>query len=261
MKKAKLSAQIAKCEYAAPAADALLSTIEYLAQRPQGAGVSEISRGTNVGPNLVFRIMKCLQSRGYVRAGVSVAYTLTPKWISLGGMVARNFDAVRLAHDFLEEMASSLNFTALFQMLSGDEMLVADCAAPQRAFYLQVMGGARLEVRANAFGKAVLAHSGAETLARIIKRKLIKGEDFKRKAYEDELAAVRQSGLAYDLEEYTRGIFCIASPVFAPGGAPAGAIGVTGLISHLSESKLKETEILVKDNAKKLTCLVAAEIR
>jgi len=43
-----------------------------------------------------------------------------------------------------------------------------------------------------------------------------------------ELARVRETGIAFDVEESQPGLFCVAAPVFSTHGRVAGAISVTG---------------------------------
>jgi len=43
-----------------------------------------------------------------------------------------------------------------------------------------------------------------------------------------ELARIRESRVAYDVEESRLGLFCVAAPVFGRAGAVVAAISVTG---------------------------------
>ena len=43
-----------------------------------------------------------------------------------------------------------------------------------------------------------------------------------------ELAVVRQTGLAYDVEEATLGLSCVAAPVWGKGAVPGAAMSVSG---------------------------------
>ncbi|WP_176012503.1 IclR family transcriptional regulator [Victivallis sp. Marseille-Q1083] len=238
--------------YAVPAAEALLELVEYLSNHPEGCGVSELARRLNLSTNLTFRIMKCLLERGYVEADENVVYRLSARWLSLGALVANNFSLTRLARSYLEELCQTLEFSCLLQTLEKDHMLVRDAVAPSKAFYLQVTSGVQLAIGGNAFAKAVLAYSTPEVQREIIAG-LTSRPQFSPDAFLAELEQARREKLAYDWEEYTKGIFCIASPVFSTGDLVVGAIGATGLVSHLSAEKCRTVEAQVRNQAANLS--------
>jgi hypothetical protein len=57
-----------------------------------------------------------------------------------------------------------------------------------------------------------------------------------------ELAAVRETGLAYDREERVTGVYCIGAPVFDVNGAAVAGLGVTGLVSRFDAESRKRFE-------------------
>lgn len=237
------SVQKKEASYSVPAVEAMLEIVEYLSIHPEGCGVSELSRRLNLSTNLIFRIMKCLLERGYVQANENMAYSLSARWLSLGALLANNFDLNRLARRYLQEMCNELEFSCLLQTLEGNHMLVQDAVAPNKAFYLQVTSGVQLSLNGNAFAKAILAWLPEE----------------KHPFSQEELQKIRQEGIAYDWEEYTKGIFCIAGPVFTAERRIAGAIGVTGLISHLSEDKKSSVIQSVRTQAANLSRAIGGD--
>lgn len=80
-------------------------------------------------------------------------------------------------------------------------------------------------------GKAILANSSQAFVDSILEAPLnavtphtITDPDVLRR----ELADIRHSRVAYDLEESQSGLFCVAAPIFARSGRVVGALSVTG---------------------------------
>ena len=57
-----------KDKYSAPAVDGMLDIVEFLAKAEHPCGVTELSRQLKLTNNLIFRIMKKMEARGYVVA-------------------------------------------------------------------------------------------------------------------------------------------------------------------------------------------------
>ena len=51
---------------------------------------------------------------------------------------------------------------------------------------------------------------------------------FRSGEYLTELARIREEGVAYDREEISMGLSCIAAPVFGKGTVPVAAMSVSG---------------------------------
>lgn len=228
--------------YSVPAVEAMLNVVEYMSEHCDALGVSELARNTGISVNLAFRIMKKLLERGYVQSNESMAYQLTAKWMSLGALIANNFNMFKLAHTHLADMCAQLGFTAMLQTLERGEMLVRDTVAPFKPVFLQIAPGSKFPAKGNAYAKAVLAFSkGTEKYNQAMK-KIRASENFNQKEFDDELEKVVQTKIAYDWGDYNKGIFCIASPVFSASDQPEGAIGITGLIDNKDQIlKLADT--------------------
>jgi DNA-binding IclR family transcriptional regulator len=100
-------------------------------------------------------------------------------------------------------------------------------------------------------GKALLAVGLAEIPASLPRR--TPRTITERAALERHLAEVRDAGYAYDDEEndtYTR---CISAPVFGPGGAPIGCIGIDAPSVRLTRERTPEAAAHVVAVARRLS--------
>lgn len=249
MDKEKIKTAETKDKYSAPAVDGMLDIVEFLAKSEHPCGVTELSRQLKLTNNLIFRIMKKMEARGYVVADSASAYQLGPAFFSLGMKLHARFDLRRQGRGFIEELCRETGETCQIQIPDGDRMLTIDVVTPQKDYFLTVLPGSRTYYHANAFGKCLMAYMSEEQVEKILSGELpqlTSNTQTDLKKIMEELENVRKTGLAYDREEYINGIYCVGAPVFnARGEAVAGA-GMTGMANRQNRQSLKEIEKAVK---------------
>lgn len=236
-------------KYAVPAVDQMLDIVEHLAQNHRSYGITELARKLGISTNGVFRILKCLAERGYAETDPTGGYRLGTKFFTLGMQLQARFDLRRRARAHLERLCEQSGQTVQLYGLQDDYALVLDCVTPATSSFIQVLPGSRMAIHASAFSKAVLAFLPKDETRRRLPRKLAA---LTPHTITDpakllrELAQIRRSGLAYDREGYTLGIFCIGAPVFNVNGEPVAGVGVTGLVSlsHPETQSALEQSIL-----------------
>lgn len=233
--------------YSVPAVDAMLDIVEFMSMNQQAnCGVTELSRELGLSTNLVFRIMRRLEERGYAeRDGDSGVYSLSSGFFSLGMRLYNRFELRRVALEHLKKLSEALGETTQMHVLRGNKMMVLEVVTPPSDFFLQVIPGSRLNIHCNAYGKAVLAFMPeADAMALLPKKieRLTTTTIISRQALKKELEQVRKTGLAYDREEYNTGIFCVGAPVFDADGNAVAGLGVTGISSRFCEKRLPEAE-------------------
>ena len=105
--------------------------------------------------------------------------------------------------------------------------------------------GKSFPLHCTGMGKVLLASAPPELRQRVLRRKL---EALTDKTITDprklrtELKEVREQGYAIDHEEITRGLMCVAAPVFGVAGEVAGAMSCT-FPRYLFDERGMDTEI------------------
>jgi DNA-binding IclR family transcriptional regulator len=218
--------------------DALLDIVEMMAKDGSVEfNLTELATGLNLSNNLVFRVMNRLLERGYAEKSDSGAYRLSEGFFVLGMKLHSRFELRLAAGKRLEKLSAETGETAQLQVLSGDEMLVLEVAPPSTDYYLHVTPGIRLLAHCNAYGKAVLAFKSENVVDAVLSNGLKRLTDntiTTRKNFLKELESVRMTGLAYDREEYSKGVVCVGAPVFNCDGEGVAGLGLTGLASRFN---------------------------
>lgn len=244
-------------EYSAPAVDRALDILEFMAQHPKPYGTTELARCLKIPVNSVFRILKRLTERDYtVQDPVSGGYQLSTRVFSMGMSLYTRFELRLRARPHMEWLCQETEETCQLQVPRGNMMLVLDTVSPEIQFYIRVVPGSLIYYHPNAYGKAVLAFRTEEEVRQMLPSRLpglTPNTIVLRNDLMTQLDEVRQTGLAYDNEEYNQGIVCIGAPIFDVQGSVAGGIGVTGLAGTFDPASRKTFAQLVLECAWKVS--------
>ncbi|MRG60669.1 helix-turn-helix domain-containing protein [Agromyces sp. CFH 90414] len=210
--------------------DRMTAILEAFDHDDRGLGISELALRAGLPKSTVSRLVATLVRQRYLeRDG---------KHLRLG---LRVFELGQLAEQPRDLRAAALPVMAELRHRTGGHVHLAIrdrhemvCIAVMRgnapAQPIARIGG-RLPIHATALGRAVLAHASAASVDEAVAAGLtaltprtITAPDALRR----QLAAVRRSGIAVDVEEFAVGVSCAASPVFAPSGALVAALSVSG---------------------------------
>ena len=261
----KRSSSEDRVEAAVPAVSRALDLIEFLADRGRSFGINELARELEIPVNSVFRILKCLENRGYVETdSPGGGYQLSTRFFSLGMRLQARFDLRRRAHPHMETLCRETGETTQIYILDGESSIVLDCVTPEAPWFLQVVPGTRMELHTSAFSKAILAFMEEDTVRGLLPKRLAAmtpNTITDRDRLMADLAEVRRTGLAYDREEYSLGVYCIGAPVFDVQGSVVAGAGLTGLVSRFRSEDLPRIEERVLHCAKQISSAIGHDGR
>ncbi|MBQ8351022.1 MAG: IclR family transcriptional regulator [Clostridia bacterium] len=211
----------------APAAEASTKIITFLAECEQETGISEISRGTGINKNMVFRILNTLENEGWVYCN-GQKYSLTLLLFGLASKpVARlslNTAATPVLHDLLNETGES----TYLGILKDDKVMYLQHLDGIKDVRVAGKLGGEYDLYCSAPGKVLLAYGDDEFIESYVSRQLDKRTEnsiTEKSALLTELETVRQNSYATDREEFGNGITCVAAPIYDYSGKVIAAIG------------------------------------
>lgn len=172
----------------------------------------------------------------------------------LGASVTANYDVRRIVRPHLEALHARTGNVATLGIRDGDVGIYIDKIEPaDLVIRLHSEVGKSFPLHCTALGKVLLAHSDPATINRVARRKL---QSFTEntitdgQALREELETVTGNGYAIDREEITRGLVCVAAPVYGVSGQIAAAVSCTASSYDADARKLDEMTDLVVDCAK-----------
>lgn len=190
-----------------------------VSEQELGLPFSTIVDRTGLPKASVHRILKGLTAMGYLTFnGETKRYQGSLKLAAIGGEVMANFDLRNHLHPQLLRLHQETHHTCNIGIINNDHGIFIDKIESQDYGIRLISGiGKSFPLHSTALGKVLLAHNSA-VAQKILRRKLKAYTNktiTKTELLKKELSTIQKQGYAIDNEEVTRGIICVAAPVFS----------------------------------------------
>ncbi len=199
-------------------AAALLRALE---SHPDGLSLGELARQVGLARSTVQRIVDALHREGLViAASASSGVRLGPALLALAA--STRFHIGEVARQTLETLARECEETVDLSLLDQDKVVFIDQVAGRQRLTAMSAVGISFPLHSSANGKAILAAMDEADVAALRKRLRLTAVTPNTlstwDALEREIADVRKSGVATDLEENSLGICAISMAIRSPAG-------------------------------------------
>ncbi|HZZ63512.1 MAG TPA: IclR family transcriptional regulator [Roseiarcus sp.] len=221
-------------------------------------GVSELARMVEIDKSSVSRMLRTLEQAGFVEQDpVTQRYSLGLALGVLGYKALLRTDLRTASHALLQKLAEKTGECAHAAILADKRAFYIDQAAPERRVGVDAPVGTLAPLHCTALGKVLLACQPPRVGEELMKamtfepytRRTISNAD----ALRDHLNSVRLQGVAFDDEEFSVGVRCMAAPVFRYDGAVCGAIGISGPSPRMTDARLSEWEQLLREVSREVS--------
>ncbi|SHF75937.1 IclR family transcriptional regulator [Devosia limi] len=243
-------------------AERALDLLEFVAAESGRATFKAIGSGLDLPKSSLHGLLEVLVSRSYLSLDEqSRAYSLGIRALELGEAYRAQHSVTKAAQPILEAIVAAANETTHLAELSGTQNVYLAKVDSHHALRMQSDVGTRRPAHSTGVGKALLAQlDDAEIIRRFGDGALPTYTPTTIgtvPALQTELAATRQRGFAFDNEEGTPGIFCLAVPVY--GAEPAIlALSVAVPITRANPAALSAILMLLADASCKLAAQLGA---
>ncbi|AZG45940.1 IclR family transcriptional regulator [Gordonia insulae] len=193
-------------------------------------GLSELSRRTGIPKPTVHRIAGDLVLARLLTASPE-GFRLGRGLFELGMRAAAERSVLEVAVPFMQDLLARTQETVHLGVLDGDEVVYISKLGGHRQASVPSRLGGRMPLHCTAIGKSLLAHSGPEAIDRVLSQPLERRTRHTIVApglLRTQLEQVIEQGVAYENEESTLGVVCVAAPILGVDGTPLGAISATG---------------------------------
>jgi len=216
--------------------DRLLLILDTVAASPGETGLSELARITGMKKPTVHRLATDLVAQRLLDRG-HYGYRLGLHLFELGQRVPIRRRLRETALPLMSDLLEATHEIVQLGVIDGTDVVYVEKLTGPRSISAPSDIGSRLPAYCSGLGKAILAFSRTETVEEVLAAPMpartnttITNPDQLRR----ELDHIRATGIAYDREEGTRGIVCIAAPILdqdnpdGHGDLAIAAISVTG---------------------------------
>lgn len=233
--------------------DRALNVLDCLTKKP-GMSLTEISGSLDQAPATIYRILSTYENRNIVEMDpVSQEWFIGAESFRIGSAFLRRSDVIERARPYMRELMEETGETAnLGTEVLGEVMFLSQVETHEniRAFFPP---GTKSPMHASGIGKALLAHAEPAVIENYLKRKKLKSFTGKTFSNPDrlrgELTKIKAKGFAFDDEEKSTGMRCIAAPVFNFYGEAIAGISVSGPSIRLSLERIDQVSKMVMAKA------------
>lgn len=191
--------------------------------------LSELADRSELPKSTLHRVAGQMVEEGLLQK-TNYGYRLGITLFELGGLVPGPRRLREAALPLIEALFEATHQTIHFGVLDGDEVLYLERIMGHKSVNAPTRTGGRLPAYCTGLGKALLAFMPPETVATVLSGEL---KAFTRNTITSQarlcecLQEVRKARVAFDREERTLGVACVAGPVVNRAGHSVAAISVT----------------------------------
>lgn len=237
--------------------DRAINVLDCLTRKP-GMTLTEISETLAQAPATIYRVLATFENRGIVEMDpVSQEWFIGAESFRIGSAFLRRASVVERARPFMRELMEETGETANLGIeVQGEVMFLSQIETQEniRAFFPP---GTKSPMHASGIGKALLAHAPEPVVETYLKKDKL--ESFTGKTFSDptklrrELAKIKSLGFAFDDEEKSVGMRCIAAPIFNIYGEAIAGISISGPSNRLPLERVQEVSQFVMAKAQSLS--------
>jgi DNA-binding IclR family transcriptional regulator len=218
------TARDGKRYYPTPALEKGLDILELFASTPEGMTISEVARRLNRTMSEIFRMLLCLEQRGYLtQSGNKDRYHLTLRLFRLAQEHPPTKRMVTEALPIMHWLAHELRQSCHLGVLDGGHVVIlAQVDSPESTgFYVKV--GSKVDLMHAATGHVILAHQTEDVCERAIQEWALETRKKKPTDLDSHLAKIRVRGYERRASYEVAGVVNISFPVLnSQGNAVAG---------------------------------------
>jgi DNA-binding IclR family transcriptional regulator len=249
-----------KTSYATPALEKGLDVIELLAHQPAGLTKSEISRELKRTVSEIFRMLLCLERRGYIAQVDNERYALTLKLFKLVQEHPPTERLITEALPVMHQLAQETQQSCHMGIIEGAQVaILAQVNAPTAiGFYVKL--GSSVELMEASTGFVILAHQDDEHRARTLTEwKRLTGEQVPADL-SAHLARIKRQGFESRPSYKVRGITNISYPIFDERGSAIGALTVPYIQHMVVIANATQVGAQLKKAAREITAAIGGRI-
>ena len=242
--------------YATPALEKGLDILELLAHQSEGLTKSQLARALNRSVSEIFRMLLCLERRGYIAQVEEERYSLTLKLFQL---VQEHPPTERLIVDALpvmKRLAHETQQSCHLGVLDAAKIVILAQVNPPTNLGFYVKLGSTVDLMESASGHVIMAHLSEDERERVLAE--WKRQTGKRVAGDLDLhlQRIRRAGFEKRASYLVKGVLNISFPICDERGSALGALTMPYIQYSTSGVGQKQVIDALKDAADEINAAI-----
>lgn len=253
-----------KTENATGTLGKVVSLLELIAFAEKPMRFTDVVEASGQPRGTVHRQLAHLVAEGLVDHAADQTYAVGLRLLQLAAKAWSSNDLRSVAAPHLSALQEATQESVHLAVLNGGQVTYLDKMEGRHTLRMHSQVGKTSPAYCTGVGKAALSLLPVDELA-----ELAAGMEFHRfteatlitpEALMADVAAIRDNGYGFDLQEHEIGIHCVAAPVRAPGRNFLAAISVTGPAYRVDAEQLRNWAPLVRETADKISAELACRL-
>lgn len=236
-----------------------LSIVEEL-RSSGGGGVTELADSLDLAKSAVHNHLATLRAHGYV-VKEGDEYRLGLKFLEIGGYLRQQMPLFRAAEPQVDWLAEKTDELANLLVEENGQGVYLYRAKGSEGLDYDTYAGKRKYLHATALGKAILAVMDEDRVSRIVADHglppITDATITEEASLFETLSRIRERGVAFDDEEATAGVRCVAAPIETDSRV-IGAISISAPLNRLRGDRFEGT---VPDRVKRAANVIELNIK
>ncbi|WP_298818801.1 IclR family transcriptional regulator [uncultured Chloroflexus sp.] len=191
--------------------------------------VGDMAKALGLPKSSVSELLSSLAEQGLLRRVGAGRYRLGWRLLELGQTLLKTTEFRDEARAVMQEMVNTWGETMHLAVLESGEVVYLEKLRGQQGLQVELSGiGVRLPAHCSGVGKVLLAYQPWEAVLRVVGNEQLypftPHTITSLEALSEELVRVRQRGYAYDQEEVSIGLCCVAAPIYDYEGRVIAAV-------------------------------------
>ncbi len=223
------------------AVERAVGVVEALKQL-DGAGVTELSDHLGMSKSGVYKQLSTLVEAGIVTKQ-GTEYRLSFRLLSLGEYVRTNSRLYNVAAEEIDKLAEKNDHFAYLTVMDAKDCYCIHTAKGKNAVVPNLGVGNRIPFHHSAAGKAILSHLPKDRWEELMPTELTQMTEqtiTDPETLKQELATVREEGVAFERGESVPGMRGVGAPIVAEDQTVVGAVAISGPVSLLQDMHFTE---------------------
>lgn len=244
------------------ALDRALDVLTVLAAH-EGITLSELAAKLDQSVATMYRVLSTLERRGFVEISADrQEWYVGAEAYRLGSAFLRRTNVVERARPVMRALMQETGETSNLGIEKDGNVLFISQVETHESIRAFFRPGTLSPLHASGIGKALLSTYDDARLAVLFKTKTLERFNDKTIAslqqLREELRLTRERGYAFDDEERTTGMRCVAAPILNAHGEAVAGISVSGPTHRMSDADVRKIGELVRKGAKEVSWSLGA---
>ena len=211
-----------------------LNILNLFSESRQELSISEIGKALDLGLSTTYRLLSTLKYKNYIEQNpLNLKYKLGYAFLNKAFLVSHNeADIIKKSMPYLENLRDFSKESVSLAVLDGANIVYIVKADSYETLRTNIKIGKKMPAYNTALGRVLLAYLSPEQFNRLFSKDnlLVSApcSNLDISEFKQYLEKVKEEGIAFDDEETTPGIRCIAAPIVDANGEVSTAISISG---------------------------------